>query len=158
MSLGRGKLGECIKVQSLLYAQRLIVPNTVVFNGQSITNGTGLGIDTQGAESLCVFMNVGAMVGASGVSTVSVAMYQNDVDNAASSTAITGASFNDISYSTTATYQYGLLVTRDLKRYVFARVNVQGSCSPTLDLAISAVLGKAADMAPATDMNVVFDV
>lgn len=157
MSLGRGKLGECIKVQSLLLAQRMIVPNTVVFNSQSITNGVGLGIDTQGYDDACVWLNIGAMTGAAGVSTVSVALYENDADRPDSATAVTGASFNDITYSTASTYQFGMVHTADRKRYLFARVNVQGACSPTLDLAITGIIGKGRDMG--TDFQAtVFDV
>ena len=157
MSLGRAKLVECIKSQAAVVATRLITPNTVTWNGTAgATVGTANGIDCQGYENALFFANVGAMLGAQGLSTVSIAIYENDSNSATPATAITGADFTNITYANQSTAQVGSIVTRERKRYLWARVSVQGAVSPTIDLGVTCILARGGDMPP-TD-TIAFDV
>lgn len=138
-SNGRGKLAEAISVVKAM-APEQITNATVYWNGQSVTTGSGHGIDTQPYDDVEVVPFVGTVLGASASLTYDV--YHSDTDNPMAAELITGASFTDFTASNDEQVSEGSVLVKDQKRYLFVRMETSGA-PLTIHAGAIVILGKA---------------
>jgi hypothetical protein len=143
MDLGRGKLTEAIKVQSMMTSTRMgsgASFSTVYYNGIPLTNNGGVGVDTMDYEDMDVLINAGAWAGP--LLTVGFSLYESATDDPSVATAVPGTSIT-LGVAGGSTWYEGSVAVKDRKRYLFAKVAVDGATAITADISIVGILGGA---------------
>lgn len=149
--IGFGKTAEGVLFTASFLSERL-GSATVYYNGQSITNASGYGFDTQPFDDCLCAINVGTVLGA--VATLINDVYECSTDDPSAATALAGASFGSKNTGNDECFEVGSILCKDTKRFLFLRTETQGEPF-TIDFGAAWMGGTARRQA--TPMSLQFD-
>lgn len=155
------KLNEELTIQTLLVPSTY-GPTTETRYNQSAGNGTtvgsGIGIDTRGYEEVLIILGRGAAKAGNSTADVAAIVLESATDNANTATAVASltvsANFTSTSSTSANSVQYGSIVCKNTRRYLYLRTQISG----TVDLAAMAILGKSRTLPAGIGIPCAFDV
>lgn len=140
MAIGRGKIAEALKYQNAFTSECISVSAaTVYYNGNAITDNSGIMIDTQDFDEINFVINPGTVLGT--LATIQNTVYDSATDDPTAAALVTGASFTDVNSSNDDAIQEGSILCKNAKRYMCLRTEVLGTLI-TIDFSAIAALGK----------------
>lgn len=150
MPIGNGKLIEDVKT---VQVQKPVSTTTAatLFNGAAA--GSASGIDGSVFEEIVIVLNVGQVTGNG---TLDVILMESTTDSAAAATAVTGASFTQITTANDNALYVGSALNKYLSRYLFVRTVKGGTGS--VDFAITAQESRQTTVAVSQSNTVAFDI
>lgn len=135
-----GKIVERMDVKQLFECESRTTQEILFNNAAS----GAVGIDTRDFDGAVFIVDAGVFTG-----TVDFAVFENATNDAATSTAIVGADFTQITSANDKAVQYGHVKSSEHKRFLFLRSNKTVDANAAL-FSASIVLGRADKNPPST--------
>jgi hypothetical protein len=141
----RGKLTEGVK-RGFLFTNRRLTGTTTTdyYNGISASDGSAVGIDTNGYEDFDAILMPGSLLGEA--LTIDNTLIAGANNNPFAATAIAGAAFATLNRTTGgSTMREGAVLAKNQSRYVFLKTTVQTASSIpyTADFGAMYTMGRA---------------